>query len=128
MFGVAQNASRKPKWSGCRTRRYRNGVVKTGGGNSRSRRRANTWESPDSSKWLIKNELKSATPQPSQKIAWRAFAAIGYSTVHSTSGIGRHCQYSRSRTRLESSTYVLRSTEVGTKRVHQRLKPWQIGR
>jgi hypothetical protein len=46
-------------------------------------------------------------------------------TVQIGAGIGRHCQYSSRSTRLENSTNVLRSIEAGTRRVHQRLKPWR---
>jgi hypothetical protein len=38
-----------------------------------------------------------------------------------TAPIGRHCQKSSNRARLDSSVYVLRSMTVGTMRVHQRL-------
>jgi len=45
------------------------------------------------------------------------------STFQTTPGIGRHCQYMRINAAHVNSTNVLRSTGLGTIRVHQRLKP-----
>src|SRR5450756_77854 len=67
--------------------------------------------------------LNTSKTQPNREIASMTAAAIGFDTVQTGSGIGRHCQYSSSSARLENSTNVLRSIDVGTKRVHQLLKP-----
>src|SRR3569832_2430446 len=69
------------------------------------------------------NVLSRTIPHPTQKMALRTAATGGQLTDHTTTVSGRHCQYSRISARLESSTYVLRSTDFGTNLVHQRLKP-----
>src|SRR5262249_47136798 len=50
-----------------------------------------------------------------------AAAIWGSAICQTICGIGRHCQNSRINAKLASRTYVLRSIETGTKRVHQRL-------
>ncbi len=51
--------------------------------------------------------------------AWPAGSVI----CQTGSGSGRHCQYIRPSTAQVNSTNVLRSMDLGTKRVHQALKP-----
>ncbi len=55
--------------------------------------RANTWLSPKSWKWLIRQVLTNSRTQPNQKTALIDATAVGLCTVQMTgSGIGRHCQ------------------------------------
>jgi hypothetical protein len=53
---------------------------------------------------LIRKVLISATPQPAQYTACISAIPTGLATDQITAGIGRHCQYSSSSTRLASST------------------------
>src|SRR5258708_29056046 len=62
----------------------------------RALRFANTWCRPNSSKWFIKNVLRSTINQPTSDSPNRALAMVGSESCQMIVGIGRHCQYSKS--------------------------------
>ena len=59
--------------------------------------------------------------QPSPNSVHTTSRAGCHVTSQTTAGSSRHCQNSRTRTRLAASTYVLRSMGSGTMRVHHAL-------
>src|ERR1051326_1566548 len=73
---------------------------------------------PNSSKWLIRKVLSNTSTQPTIDSAVITSASCGSATCQTTVGIGRHCQNSKISARLANSTYVLRSTDLGTYCVH----------
>ena len=58
----------------------------------RALRFANTWCRPNSSKWFIKNVLRSTINQPTSDSPNRALAMVGSESCQMIVGIGRHCQ------------------------------------
>src|SRR5580704_19428433 len=69
----------------------------------------------------MRKVLTSTNPQPNHETARSTFAGPGCVTVQTVPAIGCHCQQSSASARLAKSTYVLRSTDLDTVRVHQRL-------
>ena len=65
--------------------------------------------------------LTRTRSQPANDSAITAAAICGSVICQTICGMGRHSQNSRISTKLANSTYVLRSIETGTNRVHQRL-------
>jgi len=64
IVGVIQNASRNPKYNGCRTYRYGVGMRKPTGVYGFPMRGSHTWRSPKRSKWLIRNVTTSTVAHP----------------------------------------------------------------
>src|SRR6266566_3073823 len=76
---------------------------------------------PNRSKWLIRNVETRTNPQPKANNPRSTSRPAGFSTDQITPPNGRHCQNNRMSARLEKSTYVERSTTLGTMRVHHSL-------
>jgi hypothetical protein len=74
---------------------------------------------------VIRKVLTRTSSQPANDNAITAVASCGSVICQTICGIGRHSQNSRIRAKLANSTYVLRSIETGTNRVHQRLNGWR---
>src|SRR3954451_24484267 len=120
IWGAAQKTTRNPSISGWRTSRYSNGIRNPGASYRRSLARAITWRSPNRSKWSIANVLASTSTQPARYTVHRAVRDQPV-TDQTGCGSGRHRYISSTSTRVDASTYVLRSAGWGTRSVHRRL-------
>ena len=80
-----------------------------------------TCRNPNRSKWLIRHVASNTVTQPQAYREYRASRPIMLSTFQISPPIGCHFQNSKSKAALESNTYVLRSTALGTILVHAAL-------
>jgi hypothetical protein len=69
----------------------------------------------------MRKVLSTSTAQPSRYRPHSRTRAQPGSTDHTGSGSGRHCHSISATARVAASTYVLRSIDGGTIRVHRRL-------
>jgi len=121
IVGVIQNASRNPKYSGCRTYSYGSGVRNSMRVYGFPISGSQTWRRPNRSKWLMRNVTTRTVPHPAANSAQSTARMNGLSTVQTSMPIGRHCQKSRISARLAKRTKVDRSIVHGTICVHQSL-------
>ena len=125
MCGALQKAIKNPKYSGWPTRRYDPGVRNVGGSYVSMRQYFQACLSPNISKRTISTVQVKSNDQPHQNNNCKSITATGLRTVQITPGRGcQNCTTAR-RTRLATSTYVLRSNKGGTNFVHVCLKPWR---